>query len=520
MHDLQGSSSMYSMSSQMDAVSYSYGSPPVSSAPVSVTPNTTAQTSDLFNPVAVQEMQPMVARQTGQARQVQLVHTGLPQLAVSHGEASPNDSALSRIRRRVVWVSVIMACFIAFRIVSERIMAVNQIYNVLDAIQIVVPDAFKEKPPMLSVLISGIPGVSFAVLCGMCVPLCGYFGAKQNRTNCLGCFWGCNACGGCVLCFSIVGGLIFLVGIHRAVPVLEEYIETCDPIVHCPLGAPHGNDRALVDCLLATTWKQYHSPMAGSPLNPQCSKVSRWFLSCGADLAESSRPTMPNIKVVDSFRAQAPTDRFNRNGAFTRSLREREIPALRSPKGKPDLLHLGPTPDKMPANPLEECIPNKKTIRGFHAAKLLIPKIMPKFDIMLVYGLLMEFVMMLLSCLAFCWGKDLYYRVQQGYQSIGGAPALGSNAAVSEEMMAQPLMMNEEHSLQPAVSMHPVMLRPVTASSLPMLQPVVAPLAAAAPLPAAPPPVLQPVFQLPDPITAYTTAPSASAPPATVSHKL
>lgn len=77
---------------------------------------------------------------------------------------------------------------------------------------------------------AGLPFLVLGLLVSLCVPGCGYWGAKHLNSKLLGCFWGCSIC-------SAVWGLVGLMVLGwfmvAGVPMAEHWIQVCDVAEVC-----------------------------------------------------------------------------------------------------------------------------------------------------------------------------------------------------------------------------------------------------------------------------------------------
>lgn len=111
----------------------------------------------------------------------------------------------------------------------------------------------------------------------------------------------------------------------------------------------------------------------------------------------------------------------------------------------------------MPEDPRQQCTANTRFLNNFHHVNILVPKLFPRLLLVIVLKWMLTFPVLILACLGFFWGKDLYDHV--GYGQLAGAgtvvqqaPAnVGYAMPVVGEVMAQPLMM---HSHGPLTQQH------------------------------------------------------------------
>ena len=77
---------------------------------------------------------------------------------------------------------------------------------------------------------AGLPFLFVGLGMAMCVPGCGYWGAKHLNSRLLGCFFGCSIC-------NVIGGLlsvVFLLWVMACgAPMAEHWVATCDPATVC-----------------------------------------------------------------------------------------------------------------------------------------------------------------------------------------------------------------------------------------------------------------------------------------------
>merc|ERR1719215_1256445 len=143
---------------------------------------------------------------------------------------------------------------------------------------------------------------------------------------------------------------------------------------------------------------------------------------------------------------------------------------LRFAFGKADLLpvpqaSLGWAP--MPKDPIKECRVASQGVRQFHQIRLLAPQLLPQLEIFSLLRMVLLLPLVFLGCLGFCWGKDLYERMNEGYNSVGSIqqahpqvmlnPPLGISAAAitaesTQMSMAQPLILSAPSVLPPQVT--------------------------------------------------------------------
>jgi len=97
----------------------------------------------------------------------------------------------------------------------------------------------------------------------------------------------------------------------------------------------------------------------------------------------------------------------------------------------------------MPKDPTKDCRPNEG-VEKFHQARRLAPELLPKFVVFLLVRVVLTVPVMVLGLLGFCWGKDMWTRLGQGYSYVTAQPALGYSTAPpsNEVQLTQHLMQN------------------------------------------------------------------------------
>jgi len=121
----------------------------------------------------------------------------------------------------------------------------------------------------------------------------------------------------------------------------------------------------------------------------------------------------------------------------------------------------------MPKDPMTECQVASENVERFHQIRVLAPQLLPQLEIFLLLKLVLLLPYVVLGCLGFCWGKDLYERVNEGYVPVASGqqaqpqiilnPALGISAAPpttesTQMSMAQPLMLSAPPVPSPQVT--------------------------------------------------------------------
>lgn len=101
-------------------------------------------------------------------------------------------------------------------------------------------------------------------------------------------------------------------------------------------------------------------------------------------------------------------------------------------------LDSGPSEEDMgpqPMDPLVSCKVQERGMKVIHQARLLVPELIPKLAVFMFVKLLLLIPVILLGVLGFCWGKDLFARLGQGYGTLG---ATQQPNCANEIVMQQP----------------------------------------------------------------------------------
>merc|ERR1719220_2471332 len=76
----------------------------------------------------------------------------------------------------------------------------------------------------------------------------------------------------------------------------------------------------------------------------------------------------------------------------------------------------------LPADPTAVCVVSKKDVESFHSAVELVPQLVPKLVAVLTLRLFLAIPVLVLSCLGFQWGRELYDRLSSGYAHVLAPP--------------------------------------------------------------------------------------------------
>ncbi|CAK9005596.1 unnamed protein product [Durusdinium trenchii] len=371
--------------------------------------------------------------------------------------------------RRVLYLSVLLAVYVVVNALVHYAFDVAAIESAISQIRAVTE--MKGRYDMAGLLIGLMPGLAYSIVLGLLVPLCGYFGAKSDSQGLVGCFCGCNAlqCG-CSIC-GLVMTVLTLALISSATPGIEHYLQECDPH-QCTQWpdhfSPEMKQQHTVDCLAAGVWPDYRQQFGGSKAYPSiCPKV---VLKCETEDVEEPRPlhgvfggSWPGPRVVSPLESTTFYPTFVRSGSILRGggrpleAPEDAVPAIAAvPASKairvPSLssflgrrlqfvphrwraprAHHFDTDDimkeiPMPESPIDSCKPEKKGIKILHDASVLVPELVPKLVLYMAIQALLLIPVILFGCLGFCWGKDLFNKLGQGYGQLEAAQPRVTNA--------------------------------------------------------------------------------------------
>eukprot|EP00930_Biecheleria_cincta_P009266 TRINITY_DN11097_c0_g1_i1.p1 TRINITY_DN11097_c0_g1~~TRINITY_DN11097_c0_g1_i1.p1 ORF type:complete len:450 (-),score=89.60 TRINITY_DN11097_c0_g1_i1:77-1426(-) len=348
---------------------------------------------------------------------------GLPQMGVAVDESERQGGEM---KRRVLFLSAFIAIYIIVNGLVQCAFDATAMETVLQQIKSVTN--FKGGPNLAMIILNSLPGVTTSIVIGLMVPLCGFLGARQNHQGMMGLFCGCNALHCCCGIASLVIMSGVLMTMTAALPGVTEWLEMCDPM-QCSADLPEGMDEEtkrsrVVDCLAAGTWPEdYKQRFAGPSYPASCPKM---LLDCQHELTQGD--------VIAGALSSEDADGTEEQDSFMKRLRgswQRRL-GINSEEDMSDSLR-GWQPSTrwddrgvttslvpMPPDPIASCKPQEKGIKVIHQARLLVPELAPKLIVFIFVKLLMFVPVIFLSCLGFCWGKDLFSRFGQGYGRLNG----------------------------------------------------------------------------------------------------
>jgi len=430
--------------------------------------------------VVAQDVQMLSIHPGQQARELQ------PSLPVPLAATPPLETQSEsdrRMRCRVVWISCLIAVYVIVNALLRCMFDLAAVEDMLAKVREVTH--FDGGPTAMSMVFQTAPSVISSIGIGLLVPLCGYLGVKQNQKWLMCAFCGCNAFYCCTAILGMIGLGCFLVMIQAMAPSVELFLERCDPMQcqHNMLYKGGGNTSAhMVDCLASGVWKDYKTHFDDTMRFPR--NCPPMFLKCDnfnlqknlqnmyGDEAEESEMVAP--RTESEMGHDAPVAMGDYGGFLSN-----EVPSstrgYASESGLHDSLRrLSSTfskqhekneqwkqmlhgegsafvPPPMPKDPINECSP-AKTVTQFHEVRILVPELLPKLKLFMLVKALLLIPVFIFGCLGFCWGKDLWSRLSDGYNPVDSQtrpqvmlqPALGQSGAPgsTQMQMAQPLMLN------------------------------------------------------------------------------
>lgn len=366
----------------------------------------------------------------------------IPNFPLARPVATPGTSNHEQqfryMRRRVLLVSLALAVLLVVQPVISYIFDFAQLQSALEQFR-EVADLQSDRPKashLFYMFTSGVPSLAFGIFIGLLVPVCGYLGVKNSSQSLVCAFCGCNCLSGCCSILGVMIGGLLLCGVMAGTAPLEHFLTRCDPSI-C-MGnqtlsesifdgkASQADLNRTVDCL-AAAFPDYlpRYDVDGPKLPKECpSWVFLDWSSCEKDYDDvhdefdatlkdaewRSKGLRPRHEGFIQERAEAATAAPT-PGSGTTSRR-----ALR-PWGKP---HRGSKWGKPPVDPLEMgCAPNPSSIKAFHAAQELAPSLLPRLMLFIAVKMAFTLPVAILACLGFCWGNELYNRLNQGYSHMG-----------------------------------------------------------------------------------------------------
>lgn len=438
-----------------------------------------------------------------QARELQPValNPGVPAHPTAASPPLESDTDHDqRMRWRVVCISAILAVFIVGQTCLQYVFDMAAMQDALEKVREVTHARGGSHATAL--VLNSLPSVFMSICIGLLVPVCGYLGVKQNQKWLVGCFCGCNAFHCCTGIVSMVMLIVFSVTIKAVTPEVELFLEKCDPMQCQPIGDNNTDvvihKDQVIDCISSGEWKDYKRRFDGPRFSSECPPL---FLICdnqpdyrlreyghegvdgiyekpaGGGMPVRSPPQ--HVQPRGSFDdADAPVRAAGMGdyGTFLTS----EVPAStrlassqirphqglrrlrfsfseKSHKGVPSQAQYRPNfiAPPMPKDPIRECRLTP-AVERFHQIRVLAPDLLAELEVFMVIRVVLMVPVVILGCLGFCWGKELWERLNAGYNPVSRSqemrpevvlnPALGvvsaAPAGSTQMQMAHPLVLS------------------------------------------------------------------------------
>jgi len=314
---------------------------------------------------------------------------------------------------------------------------------------------------------------AFHVLMGLTVPLCGYLSVRKNKAWLAGCFCGCNALTCCCGLMTLTCLLLFAGTTTASVPLIEDFLERCDPVQCMPKGYGVTDTANVVDCLAAGMWKSYKPRFDGPRYPYDCPKG---FLQCDSDDGEDDDQVLPaedfpteeaNVAEEEPTVEEPPLEEMGAaEGSSARDIIT--VPQLEEPPAEelpPDEENVAEevVPGRRlfeddwnskrrslgrPKEPIEDCRLTP-AVHKFHEVRVLVPELAPHLLLYVVVRSLLLVPGIALGCLGFWWGNAFFSRLQQGYAQI----AYASSLEATELQITRPVVLNAS-IVMPSTGVH------------------------------------------------------------------
>lgn len=252
--------------------------------------------------------------------------------------------------------------------------------------------------------------------------------------------------------------LFLLAMLGSATPGITAYLDMCDPVQCAPLMlnvTQEESNARVVDCLAAGTWEGYQKRFDGHSYPASCPKI---MLKCKGDqedisgLQERDDQTAQMLKLQEQLQMAkeqlrlqgvgllpAPSEQLRRLSISTQAFYP-PVSGSVARSGKEwwnlprwDEAH---TVGEQPIDPIADCKPKEKGMRMIHQARLLLPQMVPKLVVFIFVKMCLLIPVILLGCIGFWWGKELYDRLGQGYGRLGFAETGVQNIEFSAQSAA------------------------------------------------------------------------------------
>lgn len=397
-------------------------------------------------------------------------------------DSSPPDNrgeGIDRLRRRVVCISIALAAVVVCSGVVQFVFDVAMFKAAFHQVRGVggIDHHVLHRIKHHFISLHFFHFMRFAAF-GLLVSMCGCVGAKKKSSARVGCFSCCNAMTACCGLTGVVACLCVAFGATAASPSIENFMETCDP--HVCLWST--NTSHIMDCLAAGAWDGYRPLTQGA--HPPCHGCpTAHFMICGEELAEKKRrdankneyyyyqyysedgghvrdwsfPADDADGIGDHLSRQLRQGLPRDDGKTFRGRPATFVGAAREVHHSRHQRHHEKAfwnAQPMPANPLSDCEPRYKDIEHFHAARKVLPELLPEFVVFLVAKAMFAIPLVVLACCGFCSGKELWTQLRSGSSAYAEPQPIVQpqmNVMYSQQtgQMTQPLMMQPQAPMQP-----------------------------------------------------------------------
>jgi len=402
-----------------------------------------------------------------------------PAISGDPAEAALTETQFLKVRRQVFYLAIGLGVLVALEQVVKYVFDFAELESAIQQIKSVSKQHHthhKYFPDPGSLLINGIPHVLCSIGVGLLVPLCGYLGAKHSNPNLMCCF-----CSGNMICaglagFSMVMYVVILFIVNTAAPQMEAWLQQCDPFICTAPARAKFTTNETVDCLIAST-EGYHRLYPSVPhlpahcpgpefldcthANKETLQFARWQNFCTSMLSEGECVQAwhdverhPDEMCIWSEDACVPS-RKDILGISAGGVEPgRPLASTRMDGGVAE--------PPLPKDPTASCVVSTKDVMSFHGAVELVPRLVPKLVAVLTLRLFLAVPVLVLSCLGFQWGRELYDRLSSGYAHVM-VPSLSLS-----ELQAQPGQQAATHIPgHGAPAPYAVMVQPAGGSALP-----------------------------------------------------
>jgi len=116
------------------------------------------------------------------------------------------------------------------------------------------------------------------------------------------------------------------------------------------------------------------------------------------------------------------------------------MPAMFAAAGRPGAASpFGESPGEPPADVFGTCSPLIDGMEKFHVIAEVAPSVGPQIAALLVFKAVFTVVATVLTCMGFCWGKELHAQIQSRPHIIMAPPQVMLQPALGSALVAQPV---------------------------------------------------------------------------------